>query len=102
MYTAISRTARMQSMNKSINQSIPSKKRKRDEPSECSSASLAAYLPQSRSGSILITSRNKDAATRLAGGFNNIKEVRVMNESQSLQLLRNKLQNTSHEEGAVD
>ncbi|KAF2190151.1 TPR-like protein [Zopfia rhizophila CBS 207.26] len=64
--------------------------------------SLAAYLPQSRNGSILITSRNKDAAARLAGGYKNIKEVCVMDESQGLQLLRNRLQDTSTDEGAVD
>jgi hypothetical protein len=32
---------------------------------------IAAYLPQSRNGSILITSRSKDAAARLAGGYKN-------------------------------
>lgn len=45
------------------------------------STSLAAYLPQSRNGSILITSRSKDAATWLAGGYKNMKEVRTMDES---------------------
>ncbi|KAF2177262.1 hypothetical protein K469DRAFT_720820 [Zopfia rhizophila CBS 207.26] len=35
--------------------------------SNSSSVSLAAYLRQSRNGSILITSRNNDAAARLAG-----------------------------------
>jgi tetratricopeptide (TPR) repeat protein len=79
-----------------------SQKRAQDKPSGSPPASLAVYLPQSRNGSILITSRNKDAATRLAGGYNSIKEVRAMDESQGLQLLRNKLQDTSTEDGAVD
>jgi hypothetical protein len=70
--------------------------------SESSSISLAAYLPQSRNGSILITSRNKDAASRLAGGLQNTKEVQTMDESQGLQLLRNKLQDAAKEEGAPD
>ncbi|KAF2188819.1 hypothetical protein K469DRAFT_702535 [Zopfia rhizophila CBS 207.26] len=70
--------------------------------SESSSVSLAAYLPQSPNGSILITSRNKDAASRLAGGFQNTKEVQTMDKSQGLQLLQNKLQDAAKEEGAAD
>ncbi|RYP14237.1 hypothetical protein DL765_006517 [Monosporascus sp. GIB2] len=79
-----------------------SRKREQDEPSESSSAPLAAYLPQSRNGSILITSRNKDAAARLAGGYKNIKEVRAMDEGQALRLFQNKLQSASKEEGAAN
>jgi hypothetical protein len=75
---------------------------KREEASGTSFVSLAFYLPQSRNASILITSRNKDAAAKLAGGYNRIKEVYAMDESQGLQLLRSKLQNMSSEEGAVD
>jgi hypothetical protein len=44
----------------------------------------AAYLPQSRNGCILITSRNKDVAARLAGGYQNIREVSAMEENQGL------------------
>ncbi|RYP47712.1 hypothetical protein DL768_006248 [Monosporascus sp. mg162] len=79
-----------------------SRRREGDERSESSSTPLAVYLPQSRNGSILITSRNKDAAARLAGGHKNIKEVRAMDESQALHLFRNKLQSASKEEGAAD
>ncbi|KAF2177822.1 TPR-like protein [Zopfia rhizophila CBS 207.26] len=70
--------------------------------SESSSPSLAAYVPQSPNGSILITSRNKDAASRLAGGLKNTKEVHTMDNSQGLQLLQNKLQDAAKEEGAAD
>jgi tetratricopeptide (TPR) repeat protein len=63
--------------------------------------SLAAYLPQTRNGSFLITSRSKDAAIRLTGGYSNIQEVCPMNAKQSLQLLRNKLQNAPDEESAM-
>lgn len=63
---------------------FPSQGRKREEASDSLSALLAAYLPQSRNGSILITSRNKDVAARLAGGYKNIKEVLTMDESQGL------------------
>lgn len=80
----------------------PSRKRKQDETYESSFASLADYLPQSRHGSILITSRSKDTAARLVGGYEHIKEVLAMDESQGLRLLRNKLQDASNEEGAVD
>ncbi|KAF2787748.1 hypothetical protein K505DRAFT_221830, partial [Melanomma pulvis-pyrius CBS 109.77] len=71
------------------------------EPVESSLASLAAYLPQSQNGSILITSRSKDAAARLAGGYHNFKEVFAMDENQGIQLLYNKLQDTPTEEGAA-
>jgi hypothetical protein len=67
--------------------------------SESLSASLATYFPQSRNGSTLITSRNKDAAARLVGGYNGINEVRAIDESQGLQLLQNKLQGGAKEEG---
>jgi tetratricopeptide (TPR) repeat protein len=74
----------------------------RDEPSGSATAPLAVYLPQSHNGSILITSRSKDAAARLTGGYKNIKEVHVMDESQGLQLLQNKLQDIMNDEGAAD
>ena len=70
--------------------------------SESSSPSLATYIPQSRNGSILITLRNKDAASRLAGGLKNTKEVQIMDESQGLQLFRNKLHEATKDEGAAD
>jgi tetratricopeptide (TPR) repeat protein len=80
----------------------PTLARKKDKSLTTASAPLAAYLPQSRNGSILITSRSKDAAARLAGCHNNIKEVRAMDENQALDLFRNKLQDASNEEGAAD
>jgi tetratricopeptide (TPR) repeat protein len=65
-------------------------------------APLAVFLPQSHNGSILITSRSKDAAVRLAGSYKNIKEVHAMDRGQALQLLRNKLEDASDEGGAAD
>jgi tetratricopeptide (TPR) repeat protein len=59
-----------------------------------STTSPIEYLPQSRNGSILITSRSKDAAARLAGGYQQIKEIDRLSEAQALQLLQNKLQDT--------
>ncbi|KAF1966378.1 TPR-like protein [Bimuria novae-zelandiae CBS 107.79] len=66
------------------------------------STSLAEYVPQCRNGSILITSRNKDAAARLAGGYPRIKGVSALGEDQALHLLRNKLHDASGSEGAVE
>jgi hypothetical protein len=80
---------------------FPSQKRKRHELNNALSTSLGAYLPQSRNRSILITSRSKVAAARLAGGYNNIKEVLTIDEDQGVQLLCNKLQSTSAEDGAA-
>jgi tetratricopeptide (TPR) repeat protein len=64
--------------------------------------SLAEYVPQCRNGSILITSRNKDAAARLAGGYTRVKGVSALGEDQALHLLRNKLHDASGSEGAVE
>ena len=63
---------------------------------------LATYLPQRRYGSILITSRRKDAAARLAGGHTYVKEVSTADESQAFSLFRNQLECVSNEEGASD
>jgi len=51
---------------------------------------LGQYIPESAHGSILVTTRNKDAGLKFAKGEPPI-EVDVMNESESEQLLRTKL-----------
>jgi tetratricopeptide (TPR) repeat protein len=66
------------------------------------SSPLAAYLPQCRNGSILITSRNRDAAAKLTGSYKNVKEVQAMDTGQALQLLQNKLEDGFNEDGAAD
>jgi tetratricopeptide (TPR) repeat protein len=80
----------------------PKQTRTNNKQSGNSFTSLTDYLPQSPNGSILITSRSKDAASRLAGGYHNIKEVETFGEHQALQLLRNKLQGTASDEDASD
>ncbi|KAF1812001.1 hypothetical protein P152DRAFT_488337, partial [Eremomyces bilateralis CBS 781.70] len=83
-------------------ETFSSRKGEQDKPSESPPASLAVYLPQSPNGSILITSRNKDAAAGLAGGYKNIKEVQAMDEAQGLQLLRNKLLQDALTDDTID
>ncbi|KAH6869395.1 hypothetical protein B0T10DRAFT_568921 [Thelonectria olida] len=53
--------------------------------------SLATYLPQSRNGSILLTTRNRDLAHRLTGDHQAMIEVGPMMEIDALKLLENKL-----------
>ncbi|KAF9764479.1 hypothetical protein IL306_002800, partial [Fusarium sp. DS 682] len=52
---------------------------------------LAEYLPQSLSGSILITTRNKDLALRLVDIHDQIHHIGPMTEPESLTLFQNRL-----------
>jgi tetratricopeptide (TPR) repeat protein len=54
---------------------------------------LAKFLPQSQNGSVLITSRSMDVATKLTNGDTDIIKIRTMDEGQAVQLLQNKLSN---------
>jgi tetratricopeptide (TPR) repeat protein len=63
---------------------------------------LATYLPQSHHGSILLTSRSRDIAARLIGGYKNIMEVHAMEPDQALQLLETKMEDSSTMAGAFD
>ncbi|KAJ8112893.1 hypothetical protein OPT61_g4848 [Boeremia exigua] len=81
---------------------FPSRKRQRDNADASEQTPLATYVPQSRNGAILVTSRSKDAAVRLAGGHNKTKEVLAMGEDEGLQLLRKKLDDALIEESAVE
>jgi tetratricopeptide (TPR) repeat protein len=80
----------------------PKESRSKDDQFGGFSTSLTDYLPQSCNGSILITSRSKDTAARLAGGYQNIREVHTFDEEQAMRLLHNKLQNTPSDERASD
>ncbi|KAK8115630.1 hypothetical protein PG984_012132, partial [Apiospora sp. TS-2023a] len=66
------------------------------------STPLGNYLPQSQNGSILVTSRNRDAALRIVGDPRNVMQVQAMGKSQALQSLRNRLHSTSDEDGMAD
>ena len=66
-------------------------------------APLLDFLPQSRNGSILITSRNRDVAFRLTGSHKNILGVRPMDKDEAATLLRKKLTfNNTDEQCAVE
>ncbi|EAQ93491.1 hypothetical protein CHGG_01726 [Chaetomium globosum CBS 148.51] len=57
----------------------------------CNRKPFADFLPQSRNGSIIITTRNKDLASRLTGRRQNIIEVGPMVQMDALTLLERKL-----------
>ena len=63
---------------------------------------LAEYLPQSRNGSILVTTRDKDLARRLTGHHKNIIEVGTMAPSDALLLLEKKLGLLSDADSAAE
>jgi len=52
---------------------------------------LSAYIPQTVTGSVLVTSRNKDAAYRLVGDYKTIITISSMDLSEALSLLNQKL-----------
>ena len=52
---------------------------------------LADFLPQSKNGSILITSRNMGVAEKLTGSYKDIIQIQKMNQDQGVELLRKKL-----------
>ncbi|KAI9686749.1 MAG: hypothetical protein M1822_002808 [Bathelium mastoideum] len=56
-------------------------------------AALESSLPQSRNGSILMTSRNRDCASKLISRAKDIITVDTMDREQSLMLLHKKLAN---------
>jgi tetratricopeptide (TPR) repeat protein len=58
---------------------------------DSSKALLLAYIPQTATGSILITSRNTDSAYKLSGDYKNIIHISPMDASEALELLKTKL-----------
>ncbi|KAK3947691.1 hypothetical protein QBC32DRAFT_318570 [Pseudoneurospora amorphoporcata] len=63
---------------------------------------LADYLPQSPNGSLLVTTRNKDLAFRLVGGYKNTIEIGPMAQSNALLLLERKLGLLSDKDSAEE
>ena len=60
------------------------------------------FLPQSRNGSIIITTRNKDLASRLTGRHQNIIEVGPMVQMDALTLLERKLGSIPNTDAAAE
>ena len=58
---------------------------------DCDAPNLLLYLPQTPHGSILITSRNRDAAYRLTNSAESIIDVPLMDAELAMTLLSNKL-----------
>ncbi|KAI8674483.1 hypothetical protein NCS57_00346200 [Fusarium keratoplasticum] len=63
---------------------------------------LAAYLPKCRSGTILVTSRSMDAAEKLTSSQKAIYRISTMDDTQGLQLFRNKLNGDFDRDTAAD
>ncbi|KAL7946163.1 P-loop containing nucleoside triphosphate hydrolase protein [Trichoderma barbatum] len=61
---------------------------------------LATYLPQSRNGSIIVTTRSRDVAYKLTGSNKNIIEIGPMAQTDALILLEKKLESLSDVEMA--
>ena len=61
---------------------------------EISHPSLLSYIPQTSNGSVLVTSRNSDAACRIIGNNNTI-DIGSMSETESMTLLKAKLKQES-------
>ncbi|RFU76226.1 tpr domain, partial [Trichoderma arundinaceum] len=57
----------------------------------CDQRPLATYLPQSRNGSVIVTTRSRDVAYKISGSNKNIIEVGPMAQTDALNLLENKL-----------
>ncbi|KAK2788839.1 hypothetical protein FQN53_003026 [Emmonsiellopsis sp. PD_33] len=64
--------------------------------------SLLDFIPQSPNGSIVITSRNRNAAYKLAGNDSEIIDIKQMNQEETLVLLRNKLKSNIDDAQAVE
>ncbi|KAK4446467.1 kinesin light chain [Podospora aff. communis PSN243] len=63
---------------------------------------IATYLPQSRNGSIIVTTRNRDLAFRLAGRHQNMIDVGPMAYTDALTLLEKKLGSATDPDVAAD
>ncbi|KAK4097639.1 hypothetical protein N658DRAFT_569223 [Parathielavia hyrcaniae] len=63
---------------------------------------FATYLPQSRNGSVVITTRNKDLAFRLTGRRQSMIEVGPMAQTDALALLEKKLGSLPDTDVAAD
>ncbi|QYT02969.1 Kinesin light chain [Trichoderma simmonsii] len=56
-----------------------------------SQRSLAAYIPKSRNGAIVLTTRNRSLASKLTGGYKHIIDINKMSETDALTLFERKM-----------
>ncbi len=63
---------------------------------------LAAYLPQSRNGCILVTTRDRDLARRLTGSDMNTMDVGPMEQAEAMLLLEKKIGGLSDKDAAAE
>lgn len=62
------------------------------------SKQLKEYIPQSMNGSVLVTSRSRDAAFEITCNYKNIKTIEPMEKEEGLSLLRSYLADAHQEE----
>ncbi|KAL6690813.1 TPR-like protein [Trichoderma pleuroticola] len=53
--------------------------------------SLAAYIPKTPNGSVVLTTRNRSLAAKMTGGYRHIIDVGTMSETDALTLLERKM-----------
>lgn len=73
----------------------------RDDSDPLSAEPLADFLPQTSTGSIVVTSRNRDVAYKLIGDQDNIVEVKPMNNEEAFALLYKKFGSSVRRDEAV-
>lgn len=69
----------------------------KDKIQDDAQAPMASYLPRVGNGKIVVTTRSLNAAEKLTSSGRMIKRIPPMDEPQSLQLLRNKLDEEAEE-----
>ncbi|RYP75597.1 hypothetical protein DL771_002297 [Monosporascus sp. 5C6A] len=74
----------------------------RDEREGDTQVPIASYLPKTGNGKILVTSRSLSAAEKLTGSHKAIIRIPTMDNSEALQLFRNKLNGCVDEDAAAD
>ncbi|KAH6680037.1 kinesin light chain 3 [Plectosphaerella plurivora] len=63
---------------------------------------LASYLPKSTIGRVLVTSRSRDAAEKLAGASRFIRQIPVMGGTEALELFQTRIESTTDDSAAIE
>lgn len=78
--------------DKDVFTSLPPKYKGPDQSKE-----IREFIPQSSNGSVLVTSRSRDAAFQITCNYKNVKHVEPMSEAEAIALLQTQLED-SHED----